>query len=55
MFAFIIQQFRDLWYRLDGINLSSGLGIDITFLHLVVSLFVVGTLVNLITGSDDDL
>ena len=54
MLAYVITLFREVWSRFNSIRLT-GLGIDISLLHLMITFFVVGTLINLLTGSSDDL
>ena len=55
MLAYVITLFREVWSRFNSIRLNTGLGIDISLLHLMITFFVVGTLINLLTGSSDDL
>ena len=55
MVSWVVSQFTALIERLDGTDMSGVTGFSISFWHLALSLFVIGTIINLITGSDDDI
>lgn len=54
MIAWVISEFNSLISRLESIDMSNILGFSMSFWQLLVTLFVCGTIVTLITGSDDD-
>lgn len=51
---FVIQELHNVLVFLKGCDLSEPLGVPITLWQILVSLFIIGTVLNLITGISDD-
>lgn len=52
---FIIEELSNAYGMLKNISLVKPLGVDVSLWTVLVSLFVCGTIINLLTGSSDDL
>lgn len=52
---FIIEELGNLVGLLKNISMQKPLGVDMSLWTLLLSLFVCGTIINIITGSSDDL
>lgn len=52
---FIVENISIVYGLFKNISLSRPLGVDISLWTLFLSLFVCGTIINLLTGSSDDL
>lgn len=54
MISWVISEFNSLISRFSSIDMSNILGFSCSFWQLLVVLFVLGSVITLITGSDDD-
>lgn len=52
---FILEEIMNVYGLLKNISLSRPLGVDVSLWTVLLSLFVCGTIINLLTGSSDDL
>jgi len=52
---FILDEILNAYGLLKNISLSRPLGVDVSLWTVLLSLFVCGTIINLLTGSSDDL
>jgi len=52
---FIVEEIQNAYGLLKNISLSCPLGVDISLWTVLLSLFICGTIINLLTGSSDDL
>lgn len=52
---FILEEIMNAYGLLKNISLSRPLGVDVSLWTVLLSLFVCGTIINLLTGSSDDL
>lgn len=52
---FIIEELGNLLGLLKNISMQKPLGVDMSLWTLLLSLFVCGTIINILTGSSDDL
>lgn len=50
----LMEQLHNVMVFLKGCDLSEPLGVSITLWQVLVSLFIIGTVLNLITGISDD-
>lgn len=55
VWEFILEQLSNLLGLLKNISMQKPLGVDMSLWTLLLSLFVCGTIINIITGSSDDL
>lgn len=55
VWQFILEQLGNLLGLLKNISMQKPLGVDMSLWTLLLSLFVCGTIINIITGSSDDL